>query len=189
MCSGRPGHRLVNLLSFGRFLGSLLFACIAFQAPPPLVASIYAVTAISDVVDGAFARRFHVSSYSGRVLDIISDKSLTAVSMLYAAACGIDLLPLSVIAARDVLVLGARLIVVAGSPLLTTSRWFGGLLASCIWGSTFVLIILRNDSTAMAIVQSAYRLAGLAAAANLAIRLYRARARIRSTVEGVERLD
>jgi phosphatidylglycerophosphate synthase len=189
MRSSRERQWLVTSLSFGRFVGSLAFACLAFQAPVGFLSWLYAATAMTDLVDGALSRRLQVASYPGRVIDLIGDKALTATSLLYAAARGIDLLPLAAIAARDVLVLGARLIVVAGTPLLSTSRWFGAFLASCVWGATFVLIRLSDSSPIIGWVKSAYWIAGAFAGGNLAIRLYRARVRIRSSVEDAPRAD
>src|SRR6185503_10306216 len=170
-------------------LGSIVFACLAFQVSPILLTCIYVATAASDSLDGVLSRRLGATSYFGRVLDLISDKSLTTVSLLYAAARGVMLLPLAAVAARDVLVLGARLILVGGTPLLATSRTFGSFLALCVWGATLMLINVSEDSSTMRAVEAVYSLAGLAASANVVVRLYRARATIRSIVAGGQEVD
>ena len=52
----------------------------------------------TDLIDGYLARRLEAETYLGKVVDLISDKSMTIVSLLYAAARGISIFPLALIA-------------------------------------------------------------------------------------------
>lgn len=135
----------VNSISLARLLAILLFAALASAGIETLLLLfLYGFAAISDSVDGYVSRRFGVATYFGNVLDLVSDKSLTAVSLLYAATHGMDLLPLAIIVTRDTIMLGMRLITAGGTQLLPTSRLFGGIMATLVWGNTFILIYQVN---------------------------------------------
>jgi CDP-diacylglycerol--glycerol-3-phosphate 3-phosphatidyltransferase len=98
---GRPdiGVWLIQAISPARLIGALVFASIALQGfSPILVATVYTLAACSDLIDGYVARKLDVETFAGKIIDLISDKSLTVVSLLYAAAVGVDILPLAVIA-------------------------------------------------------------------------------------------
>jgi phosphatidylglycerophosphate synthase len=162
---------LVEAVSVSRLLAALLFASIALQPfPLLLICSVYIAAAISDLLDGYLARRLDAATTVGRVIDLISDKSLTVVSLLYAAARGIDLLPLAIIAAREVIVLGMRIITVNGKQVLPTSRLFGGLMALCLWGNTFVLTILGSKEESFAFINLIYWLCAAIFVLNLIAR-------------------
>lgn len=75
---------LVQSISLFRLVAALLFACLAFQdVPKLLLVGIYFCAMCSDVVDGFLARRFLLESFAGKIIDLISDKSLTVISLLY----------------------------------------------------------------------------------------------------------
>ena len=171
-----PAGRIftVQSITIARLLLGIVFAVLAFQIPLALSAGIYGLAAATDLIDGAVARRLDAKSELGSVLDLISDKSLTIISVLYAAVRGIDLGPLAVIAARDIILLGLRIVTVGGRPLLKTSRAFGGLAAASLWGTTFSLI-LTHSTTVVRGLNFAYWLICAVLTANLIIRLYQAR--------------
>jgi len=163
----------VTALTLLRPVAALIFACIAFQDfNTAAVLSVYALAAVSDLVDGYIARRLCVTTFFGRVVDLIGDKALTVVSLLYAAARDIDIRPLALIAVREIVVLGARILVVDGTPLLPTSRVFGGALAIALWGTTAVLISDRDSGHLHDWVTLAYWLCSLAMLVNLAGRIF-----------------
>ena len=175
-----PATRLwfVSSLSLSRLLAALLFSSLAFQnAPVVLVASLYLFAMSSDLVDGYLARRLKAGTYFGRVLDLVSDKSLTIVSLLYAAARGIDLAPLALIATRDLIMIGMRIIIVDRTQLLPTSRTLGGLMSLLLWGNT-LLLVLKHSNTRLQVANSIYWACALVFCWNLVVRLYRSRERI-----------
>lgn len=175
---------LVQALSLSRLLGGLIFASLAFQDfPLALIASIYAVAAASDLVDGALARRLRAESHFGRVLDLVSDKSLTIVSLLYASARGVDVLPLSLIAVRELIMLGGRIIVVDGRQLLPTNRLFGGVMSAIVWGNTLALIMSGIcHRGAGFVVQATFWMCATLLTSNLVLRVYASRLRIRTAL-------
>src|SRR5439155_12829583 len=106
-----------------------------------LPATLYTFAMCSDVVDGYLARKFEADTYFGKVLDLVSDKSLTIVSLLYAAERGINLLPLALIGTREVIMIGARLIIIEGTQLFPTNRFLGGVFWFLLWGNTLFLVL------------------------------------------------
>ena len=178
---GTSAARLVavQLVTLLRLAGAVIFSAIAFEAYPVwLVVGVYLIASLSDVLDGFLARRLSASSVFGRTLDLISDKSLTVISLLYAAARGIALLPLALIAARELLSVGLRLITVDGKPLLPTSRLFSGAMAVLLWGNTAFLVVLGSDPKISSTVNSIYWICAAIFAANLGSRLVVSRKRI-----------
>lgn len=136
--------QLVSAISISRLLIALLFASIAFHGWSGLVAGVYVVGMGSDLIDGYLARTLKVETAFGRVLDLTSDKSLTIVSLLFAATLGIDILPLALIATREIVGLSIRMILFDGSPLLPTNRTLGRLMVLGVWGNTLFLILARE---------------------------------------------
>lgn len=169
----------VQAVSLSRLGFSLLFATIAFQNVPTLVvATIYFLAMGSDLIDGFAARKLEVSTYAGKILDLISDKSLTIVSLLYAAERGVSLLPLALIACREVVVLGLRAIVVQGTQLLPTNRSFGGSMAAIIWGNTFALLWVDMELDVPRLVHSIYWASSIVLSVNLGLRVCSSRHRV-----------
>jgi phosphatidylglycerophosphate synthase len=139
----------------------------------------------TDLLDGFLARKLMASTNFGRVIDLVSDKSMTIVSLLYAAARGIDVLPLALIAVRDLIMLGARIIVVGDRQLLPTSKIVGGLMALLVWGNTLFLVFSR-DSYSFRIANRIYWVCALVLIANLITRIYVSTRRI---IDSMHRRD
>jgi phosphatidylglycerophosphate synthase len=174
---------LVESISLARLIAALLFASLAFQdVPITLLAALYALAMCSDLIDGYLARRLNAETYFGKIMDLVSDKSLTVVSLLYAAARGIDLTPLSLIATREIVVLGARLIVVNGSQLLPTNRLLGGIMALLLWGNTFFLLLTPTGEKIDRAINIIYWVCALVFTVNLVARVYVSGSRLKASV-------
>ncbi|MDQ7250949.1 CDP-alcohol phosphatidyltransferase family protein [Dongia sedimenti] len=175
---------IVEAITISRLVAALLFASIAFQSLPlMLVVGLYVTAAASDLADGFLARRFKVVSNFGRAFDLVSDKSLTIVSLLYAAARGVDLLPLSIIGTREIIMIGARMITVSGTPLFPTSRFFGGVFSFLVWGNTVLLILCHKHDDIFLIANLIYWLCAILGAANALYRIKSSAHRIRVASE------
>lgn len=132
---------LVQSISLFRIFAILIFASLVFSAVPrTLLVCLYAFAMVTDLLDGYLARKLDVATYFGKVMDLVADKSLTIVSLLYAAERGVNLLPLALIATRDIVMIGMRLVNVEGKQLLPTNRVFGGVMASVLGANTLVLV-------------------------------------------------
>jgi phosphatidylglycerophosphate synthase len=163
---------LVELITASRLLAGLLFASLAFQhVPRALLVGLYGFAIGTDLLDGFIARRLRAVTYLGKVLDLISDKSITIVSLLYAGARGIDLLPLAFIGSREIISLGARSILVDGLPLLPSNRLLGGFMALMVWGSTMVLILTKPKTQLASVVNILYWLSGVVFVLTMFVRI------------------
>lgn len=115
----------------------------------------------------------------------MSDKTLTIVSLLFAAASGVALLPLSLIAAREVIVIGARIVTVDNEPLLPSNRVFGGVLAFLLWTNTLLLAISDRDALALVRASIAYWVCAVLLSANLVFRLRASVQRIKAALSSI----
>jgi phosphatidylglycerophosphate synthase len=174
---------VVECLSLSRLIAAVLFASIAFQSiPKAVVCGLYLFAVLSDTVDGFIARTLHADTYFGRIVDLVSDKSLTIVSLLYAAARGIDLAPLAIIAVREIVMIGARIITIQGRHLLPTSKVLGTIMALLLWGNTFFLIMVRS-SELVRLSTKIYWACALVVSLNLVIRILKNTARIQIALD------
>ena len=137
---------LVQAISLFRIVATLCFASLALSNISKVgVTMIYCLALISDLLDGYLARRLRVASYFGRVMDLVADKSLTIVSLLFAAQRGISLLPLAMIVTRETITLGLRLVQIEGRQILRTNRIFGGIMAMLL-GINTLLLLSKHDN-------------------------------------------
>lgn len=169
---------LVQSISIFRIVAVFVFVGLATNTTSrTLLTILYAFALISDLIDGYLARLFHVTSHFGRVMDLVADKSLAVVSLLYAAERGMPLLPLALIVARDVITLGMRLVIVDGKQLLPTNRVFGGLMACLLGANTLILLHTESDGL-LRTASLGYWCLAVIFTANLLTRFYVSRERI-----------
>lgn len=184
MRTGRRWSRTAHAVSVARLLAGLLFATIAFQPLPlALPVTLYVAAMISDLVDGQIVRWKGAESYLGSVIDLISDKSMTIVSLLFAAACGVSIVPLAFIGVREIVMLGARLISVGGRQIFATSRVFGGIMAATLWGTTLALLVGRSVVVIRQTAELLYWACAIIFTVNLVIRFRGGMKRIRAFAE------
>lgn len=178
------GLWIVESVSLFRLLSALLFTSLAFQGVPLwLVAALYGAAMCSDLIDGLLARRLNAASYFGKVLDLISDKVLTIVSVMYAVARGVDLVPLALIATREVIMIGFRMVTVQGKQIFPTSRSFGAVMAILLWGTTLFLVLGGEQPRFFRIANTSYWGCSIVYSLNLLYRVYVSFHRIRASLE------
>jgi cardiolipin synthase (CMP-forming) len=108
-----------NLLTYGRIVIIPLVAALLLwpgdrndDTARWVALFLYVVAAITDFFDGYLARKWHLSSSLGRMLDPIADKVLVAVILLVLSADGIlfggHIWAAIIILSREVLVSGLR---------------------------------------------------------------------------------
>jgi len=173
---------LVESISLSRLLAALLFASLAFQnVPVPFLLGLYVYAMCTDLIDGYVARRLKADTYFGKVIDLVSDKSMTIVSLLYAAARGISIFPLALIAIREIIMLGARIIIVENRQLLPTNKVLGGMLALLLWSNTLFLV-LAKDANMFRIANNIYWACALVFTMNLLTRISMSVRRIKVSI-------
>lgn len=172
---------LVQGFSIARLCATILFAALVSRHSSVFFLScIYVFAIVTDVIDGYLSRRLKAESYLGKVIDLVADKSLTIVSLIYAASRGIDVLPVALIASRDIIMIGMRLVTVDGTQLLPTNRTLGGIMALFLWGNTLFLICAKTDGYLLQIANAIYWTCAMIFVANLLARLYTSGPRIKA---------
>ena len=131
-----PWINLANLLTLIRLL-LVPFVIEAILAPRPMLAlALFGAAAVTDILDGAAARRLRLATTTGAYFDPIADKLLlSSVFVALAANRTVPWWLVALVLGRDVYILAA-----AGVFLLfTTVRKF----PPSVWGklSTFVQIL------------------------------------------------
>jgi cardiolipin synthase len=133
---------LPNLLTFAR-IGAvpLLVALFFVEAPQARWAAcaLFTAAAITDWLDGYFARAWSQQSSLGRMLDPIADKILVGATLLLLAAFrsveGMSLLAAIVILCREIMVSGLREYLAelrVGMPVSRMAKWKTGIQMTAI---------------------------------------------------------
>ena len=125
-----------NLLTFLRFVLVPFVILAILDARHTLALALFAVAALTDVLDGAVARRFRLATPAGVWLDPVADKCLiSGVFLALAAAGAAPWWLVAIVFGRDFYILAGVAIVM----FLTPVRKF----PPSIWGkvSTFVQIL------------------------------------------------
>ena len=170
---------LVQSISIARLCATLLFAAlVSTKFSVVLLSCLYVFAIVTDVIDGYVSRTLNVETYVGKIMDLVADKSLTVVSMIYAASRGIDLLPIALIASREIIMIGMRLVIVEGTQLFQTSRIFGGTMAVALWSNTVILIWSKTSSGLLPVANAIYWVCALVLGWNLFARIYSSGPRI-----------
>ena len=85
--SSRPPERSLNVpnaITFSRLaLSFVLFALIQSGRAPLWAAGLFVFAVATDVLDGYIARRFHLITQLGRILDPFVDKFITSGTFLF----------------------------------------------------------------------------------------------------------
>lgn len=81
---------LPNMLSLFRLILVPVFVLVFFSGESPLWAlGIYVVASATDVLDGCIARRYHLVTKLGRILDPLADKMMGATVLICICIRGI----------------------------------------------------------------------------------------------------
>jgi len=93
--------QIPNILTFGRLVGTVIFLAMLLLAPPyyangevpfpgflDVAFIVFVISGLTDIVDGFAARRLHVASKFGRMLDPLVDKVLVCGAFTCFAVIG-----------------------------------------------------------------------------------------------------
>lgn len=104
---------------------------------------IYIIAAITDAIDGHYARKHHMITTFGKFADPIADKLLTTTMFLLFLSRGIiPVIPVILIIARDTVVDGARMIASSNGKVVAAGMM--GKLKTVLQMVTVALILLNN---------------------------------------------
>jgi CDP-diacylglycerol--glycerol-3-phosphate 3-phosphatidyltransferase len=149
MTAPPPFWNVPNLLSFSRLpLAVVLCVCIAHEAWPSALA-VFSAAALTDWLDGWWARRYDRGSSLGRSLDPLTDKVLVGAAFIYLIpVAGAGVLPwmVTVVVCRELIVTGLRG-VVESTGRKFGADWFGKLktvLQCAALIGVFTILSLRS---------------------------------------------
>lgn len=164
-----------NLLSFFRILLTPVIAWLyCGKGDYPLTAWVLLLSGATDVADGLIARRFHMVSDLGKVLDPVADKLTQAVALgcLLTRFEAIWLL-LGVLVVKEAVMAVMGIIVIRKTGAVYSAEWHGKMVTCALYAVILTHIIWYNIPLAvsgtLAVIGSAGILAslGLYTATNL----------------------
>ena len=123
-----------NLISIGRIFLVPIFAMLYVQGEVAAAMGVLLLSAASDVLDGAIARRYNMVTELGKILDPVADKLIQAAMMLCAAsiAPGIWLLlALHLLRELSLAAMGLHVMRVTGH--VYGAKWYGKLCTAVIY--------------------------------------------------------
>lgn len=131
-----------NLISAARI--ALVPAFVSYYLDGKVTAAMGVVllAAASDVLDGAIARRFHMVTKLGKVLDPVADKLMQGAMMLCAALKTPEvwlLLGLHVLREAVLALTGLHVMLVTGQ--VHSAKWYGKLCTALIYAAMTVLLV------------------------------------------------
>lgn len=116
-----------NLLSFFRICLIPIIVCLYLVAQRHFAAGcILVLSGLTDLVDGVIARKFHMVSNVGKVLDPVADK-LTQAAMLVCLAMRFPqmLLPLALMVCKELAMLITGVWVIRQTGVVSGAVWHG----------------------------------------------------------------
>ena len=136
-----------NLLSFFRIVLAGVFALVFYHARSGMrlywAVGVLALSGLTDFADGKIARRFHMVSELGKVLDPIADKLLTTSMFLLFVSRGIiPVVPVIIMVARDTIVDGCRMVAATNGKVVAAGMM--GKLKTVLQMVTVALVLLNN---------------------------------------------
>ena len=117
---------LSNILSLSRIILVVPTALAVWYDAKVIAVALFVLAALSDYLDGFFARRYNQISDLGKILDPLADKIYVAVIVLLLLI--MNVLPLwfvSIVLARDIVILVGGLYVEKKTGVVLPSNWVG----------------------------------------------------------------
>lgn len=139
---------LANKLTVGRMAALpaiWAFACAPFPHAKVWAALLFTAAAVTDIIDGHIARTTHTVSNFGKVFDPIADKLLLLTALLPLLAQ--DKVPAwmaMVLIAREMMVSGLRVVLVAQGGEVLAAKWLGKL-KTVLQDVAMVLLLLQGE--------------------------------------------
>ncbi|MBE6987132.1 MAG: CDP-alcohol phosphatidyltransferase family protein [Ruminococcaceae bacterium] len=141
-----------NLLSLIRLLMIPVIIWLYCEKEDYLAAAIMTVlSGLTDIADGIIARKFHLVSDLGKILDPIADK-LTQAALIFCLISKFEwMLWLFIFFAVKEITMGiSGMIVIKKKDVVNSSQWFGKLATVVLYAVMILLFLFPGISTAWA---------------------------------------
>ncbi|MBW9212080.1 MULTISPECIES: CDP-diacylglycerol--glycerol-3-phosphate 3-phosphatidyltransferase [Terrabacteria group] len=137
---------LIYLFPYAKFgieVPSYMVADVSISLINIICLIVYVMAAITDALDGNYARKHHMITTFGKFADPIADKLLTTTMFLLFVSRGIiPVIPVILMMARDTVVDGARMIASSNGKVVAAGTM--GKLKTVLQMITVALILLNN---------------------------------------------
>lgn len=128
---------VIQLISIYRAISIFIFI-LFYTLFTSKTNSILLISAIlSDLLDGYLAKKYHLETIGGQLLDLFSDKFLNCISIIFLIIEGYNLFFLLIILIKEIFVLSFRSIKIDGKFVICTNRIIGGIMSTLLWLAVF----------------------------------------------------
>ena len=137
-----------NLLSLLRLLMIPVIIWLYCEKEDAIAAAVMImVSGLTDVADGMIARRFHLVSDLGKLLDPVADK-LTLAALIFCLISRYEwmLWVLLLYAAKEIITGISGLLVIQKKDVVNSSQWFGKLSTLVLYAVLFLLFLFPDIS-------------------------------------------
>ena len=135
-----------NLLSLVRLIMIPLIWWLYGEKGNGLAAALMiALSGLTDIADGIIARKFHMVSDFGKILDPIADK-LTQAALIFCLIARYEwMLWLFILfAAKEILMGISGLVVIKKKNVVGSAQWFGKLSTAVLYATMILLFLFPN---------------------------------------------
>ncbi|MGB4659311.1 MAG: CDP-alcohol phosphatidyltransferase family protein [Mobilitalea sp.] len=144
-----------NILCYIRFALVPIFVVLYISAEEPreylLAALIVLTSGMTDFLDGLIARKFHMITDLGKIIDPLADKMMQAalIFVLVVKIKGMFLL-LLLFVIMQLFLLVAGLVMLKKGTKLNGSKWFGKISTAVFYAVMLALVAIPNIDSAVA---------------------------------------
>lgn len=136
-----------NFLSMIRILLIPVIYVLYHQGQDAWAVWVIALSALTDVVDGKIARRFHMVSDFGKILDPIADKLTQVVMIVCLLERHSQLRPVLILFVLKELAMAiSGYIVIQKKNVVNSAKWYGKLSTVVLYGVMMSLILFPGMS-------------------------------------------
>lgn len=136
-----------NILCYIRFLLIPIFVILYIRANDPgeylRAAAVVLVSGLTDFLDGFIARRFHMVTELGKIIDPLADK-LTQASLIFVLIFKMEIenmiFLLILFVLMQLFLLVAGLVMLKKGTKLSGAKWFGKVSTTVFYGVMIVLV-------------------------------------------------
>ncbi len=114
-------------------------------------AAVILISAATDIVDGHIARRFHMVSDLGKILDPVADK-LTQAALILCLAAKYRLMRILLIlfAAKELIMAAMGYAAIRKRDTVNSAKWYGKMTTVALYVTMMLLILVPSISEAWA---------------------------------------
>lgn len=112
---------------------------------------VVVLSGVTDIVDGFIARKYHMVSDFGKILDPVADK-LTQAALIICLLKRYDWMTwlMVLFAAKEIIMGISGLVVIKKKDVVNSSQWFGKLTTVVIYGVMIILFLFPGLSESIA---------------------------------------